>query len=97
MDAIACIQLVHAGRKVIKNDILNPFKKEIHRQNNDDTIECYSCTQIPYSDRFYTPKILSKKNISEIIIDYTHAAELAVAAGFNMIEIEAGLFEVLIF
>ena len=91
MDAIACIQLVHAGRKVIKNDIVNPFKKEINHFD-DDTIECYSCTQIPYSDRFYTPKILSKKNISEIITDFTRAAELAVAAGFNMIEIEAGLF-----
>ena len=31
-------------------------------------------------------KILSKKNISEIITDFTRAAELAVAAGFNMID-----------
>lgn len=59
------------------------------RKSEVEYLEPVGPSAIPFSDEHRTPKVLSTAGILQIVEDFRQAAQRAVTAGFNMIEIHA--------
>ncbi|SDG20529.1 NADPH dehydrogenase NamA [Epilithonimonas hungarica] len=85
-DAVAGIQLIHAGRKASRNV---PWKENIPLARADGGWQVYAPSAIPFGENSPVPEALTKEQIAEIVKDFGKAALRAQKAGFKVLEIHA--------
>ena len=85
-NAIAGIQLAHAGRKGSTNE---PWKGSISLQPDEGAWTTVAPSPIPYKEGMHTPKEMEENDISNVIDFFTKATARAIEAGFKVIEIHA--------
>ncbi|MBO9666294.1 MAG: NADH:flavin oxidoreductase/NADH oxidase [Bdellovibrio sp.] len=82
--AVPGIQLAHAGRKASASvgwKGSKPLSKE------DGAWQTVGPSALPFSEGWPTPREMSQKEITQLVADFTHSAELAYRAGFQVIEL----------
>lgn len=79
------IQLAHAGRKASTN---KPWinRNQFH-PNEEDGWQTVGPSAIPFHEKDHPPVALTKEEIKRIVHDFKTAAERAVEAGYDIIEI----------
>jgi len=83
-----CMQLGHAGRK--GSTQLGWERMDHPIKNAEDNWPLVSASPIAYfEDESATPSGLDRKGMDRIVSDFTHAAERANRAGFDMLELHA--------
>lgn len=85
-NAFAGIQLAHAGRKA---STVAPWKGNRQIAVEEGGWPTVAPSAIAYRDSDSVPQALDKNGISKVISDFKDAAERAVMAGFDVIEIHA--------
>jgi 2,4-dienoyl-CoA reductase-like NADH-dependent reductase (Old Yellow Enzyme family) len=85
-DAVAGIQLAHAGRKA---SFVAPWEGTQQLDPQDGGWETVAPSAIPFSETDRTPKELSIEGIKKVIADFKSATQRALAAGFKVIELHA--------
>lgn len=83
-NAVIGIQLAHAGRKA---SMSRPWEgnKKILPENGGWV--CYAPSAIPFADGEPAPREMTTDDIKKLVADFVHSAELAVKAGFQLLEI----------
>ena len=84
--AVAGIQLAHAGRKA---SCTQPWKGGQQLQIADGGWQIVAPSAIPFKEGTMVPDAVSKESIQQVIDDFTTAAQRAVKAGFQLLEIHA--------
>lgn len=84
--AVAGIQLAHAGRKASTG---SPWKGRKPLQPQEGGWAVYGPSAIPYKPGELTPVEMDRRAISAAVSDFRTAAQRAVEAGFEVIEIHA--------
>lgn len=84
--AIPAIQLAHAGRKAGTDKPWNSGKPLALDKGGWPII---GPSAIPFNKGYQTPEALSEDGIAEVVAAFAKAAERALAAGFELIEIHA--------
>ncbi len=83
-EAKIAIQLGHAGRK---GSTRRPWEGD-NEPLQDGNWELISASPIPfYPDRSQTPREMTRGDMKEAVADYKRAAEYALAAGFDLLEV----------
>ncbi|MDR1876460.1 MAG: NADPH dehydrogenase NamA [Flavobacteriaceae bacterium] len=85
-NSLAGIQLAHAGRKASVPIPWNPDEKLEEAYSKWSTV---APSPVPFDKNYQTPKELSVDEIRIIVEDFKEAAERAVKAGYDIIEIHA--------
>lgn len=85
-DAVAGIQLAHAGRKA---SCEKPWLGGAQIQSGENHWQTVAPSPIPFREGDMIPHVLSTAEIENIIDDFKHAAIRAMKAGFKLIEIHA--------
>jgi 2,4-dienoyl-CoA reductase-like NADH-dependent reductase (Old Yellow Enzyme family) len=85
-DAVAGIQLAHAGRKASTNV---PWKGGKEISMADGGWKVLSASAIPFHEGADLPLALNEEDIKKVIADFKAAAQRALTAGFKVIEIHA--------
>jgi 2,4-dienoyl-CoA reductase-like NADH-dependent reductase (Old Yellow Enzyme family) len=85
-DAVAGIQLAHAGRKA-SNEV--PWKGGKEISIADGGWKVLSASTIPFHEGADLPVSLNEDGIKKVISDFKAAAQRALTAGFKVIEIHA--------
>jgi len=84
-DAKIAVQLGHAGRKGATRLM---WEGDVEPLPEDDAWEVVSASPIPYfADRSQTPRELTREQMDQVIADHVAAAEYALEAGFDLLEI----------
>lgn len=85
--AVAGIQLAHAGRKASTR---SPWKggKQVPLQESGSW-ETVAPSAIAFSDGERVPAALDEAGVQKVILDFRSAAQRAMQAGFNLIELHA--------
>jgi 2,4-dienoyl-CoA reductase-like NADH-dependent reductase (Old Yellow Enzyme family) len=85
--AVAGIQLAHAGRKASTR---SPWKggKQAPR-GEEGSWQTVAPSAIPFNEGESIPAALDEKGIQKVILDFRSAAQRAMKAGFNLIELHA--------
>ena len=91
-DTIIGIQLTHSGRKTTLKPAPVAYESNSPGPNERKAkaVEVISSTNVSYSETYDKPTMVQKKGLSDILKKFVEAAKRAVAAGFDMIEIQAG-------
>jgi 2,4-dienoyl-CoA reductase-like NADH-dependent reductase (Old Yellow Enzyme family) len=84
--ARAGIQLAHAGRKASTHA---PWKGRGRVELSDGGWEPLAPSAITFAPDYYTPKAMSREDIRRAIGDFLAAAERALTAGFEVVELHA--------
>ncbi|MFA5700736.1 MAG: NADH:flavin oxidoreductase/NADH oxidase [Desulfuromonas sp.] len=84
--AVAGIQLAHAGRKASTAEPWNGGKMVSEKEGGWQTV---APSAIPFTDTFPMPRALTLEEIGQTVESFAAAAQRAVAAGFEVIEIHA--------
>ena len=82
--AVAGIQLAHAGRKA---STAPPWQGGKPVAIGEGGWEIVAPSALPFDNGYQTPRALSLHEIDDVIAAFRHAAERALAAGFELIEI----------
>lgn len=83
-DAKIAMQLGHAGRKGSTCNMWDGDSEPLPDGNWD----IVSASPIPYyPDRSQTPREMSRADMDEVVADYVRSTELAVEAGFDLLEV----------
>ena len=85
-DAVAGIQLAHAGRKA---SCAVPWKGGRQLDKENGGWQTVAPSAIPFYPEDALPEALSKEGIEKVINDFKAAAQRALSAGFKLIEIHA--------
>jgi 2,4-dienoyl-CoA reductase-like NADH-dependent reductase (Old Yellow Enzyme family) len=85
-DAVAGIQLAHAGRKA-SHDV--PWKGGRFISRSGGGWQTVSSSAVAFSDGDELPEELSENGIDKIVNDFARAAERSMRAGYKLIEIHA--------
>jgi anthraniloyl-CoA monooxygenase len=85
-DARVAMLLGHAGRR----GSCRPRREGVDRAMKEGGWELVSASAIPYAPWSPVPRELDEAGMSRVMEDFTRAAELAVRAGVDMIEIHMG-------
>eukprot|EP01055_Gregarina_sp_Pseudo9_P001123 Gregarina_sp_Pseudo_9__1122@NODE_1733_length_1362_cov_221_969766_g1607_i0_p1_GENE_NODE_1733_length_1362_cov_221_969766_g1607_i0NODE_1733_length_1362_cov_221_969766_g1607_i0_p1_ORF_typecomplete_len392_score51_30Oxidored_FMN/PF00724_20/1_4e101Dus/PF01207_17/6e09DHO_dh/PF01180_21/1_3e05His_biosynth/PF00977_21/2_8e03His_biosynth/PF00977_21/0_00052IMPDH/PF00478_25/1_7e03IMPDH/PF00478_25/0_0018DUF561/PF04481_12/4_3e02DUF561/PF04481_12/0_02PcrB/PF01884_17/2_3e03PcrB/PF01884_17/0_037TMPTENI/PF02581_17/1 len=80
------IQLAHAGRKGPFDDPMSPAARHLTASDKYGH-QCVSASAIAHAPSFVVPKALNLAEIEQLKKDWASAAQRAVAAGFDAIEI----------
>ncbi len=83
-NCIPAIQIGHAGRKAHWQ---MPWDTNLDLTTYKQELESVGPSAIAFSDSYMTPKELSISEIQKIIEKFVHSAQLAVEAGFEVIEL----------
>lgn len=84
--AIAAIQLAHAGRKASMDLPWNGSKLLSLKEGGWPPL---APSPLPYSENYAVPEAMLDSMIEKVIIDFSNAAERALKAGFDIIEIHS--------
>jgi 2,4-dienoyl-CoA reductase-like NADH-dependent reductase (Old Yellow Enzyme family) len=84
--AVPGIQLAHAGRKASTAAPWDGGKKV---DPADGGWEVIAPSAIPFSDDYPSPRAMTTADIEKVVADFVAAAERAVRAGFQVIEVHA--------
>lgn len=84
--SVAGIQLAHAGRKASTNAAWKGRGQVPKDQGGWQTL---SASAIPFNQADEAPLEMTQENISQLITDFAKAAERALQAGFEVIELHA--------
>lgn len=85
--SIPGIQLAHAGRKASTD---KPWiSRNQFAPDDEHGWQTVSSSAIPYHENDHPPKALSSAEIQQVVKDFADAAERAVQAGYQIIEIHA--------
>ncbi|MCT1525264.1 NADH:flavin oxidoreductase/NADH oxidase [Sphingobacterium hotanense] len=85
--SIPGIQLAHAGRKASTD---KPWiSRNQFAPDEEHGWQTVSSSDVPYLENEYPPKALSVAEIQQVVKDFADAAERAVKAGYQIIEIHA--------
>jgi 2,4-dienoyl-CoA reductase-like NADH-dependent reductase (Old Yellow Enzyme family) len=84
--AIPAIQLAHAGRKAAVD---KPWQGGKPLAINDGGWPLIGSSAIPFNKGYQTPEALTEDGIAEVVAAFAKAAERALAAGFDLIELHA--------
>lgn len=84
--AVPAIQLAHAGRKA---SVDRPWTGGKPVAPGEIGWRVVGPSPIPFDDGYQTPEPLSVEGISEVVAAFARAAERALAAGFELIELHA--------
>lgn len=82
--AVPAIQLAHAGRKASTH---RPWEGGGLVSEEDGGWQVVGPSAIPFSERYGMPHVLTTQEITEVVEHFAQAAERALRAGFQMIEI----------
>lgn len=85
-DAVAGIQLAHAGRKASCSVPLERGTQLDEKQGGWKTV---SASDIPFRDGDMAPEALNIEGLTKVISDFKAAAERALSAGFKVVEIHS--------
>ncbi len=85
-NAVAGIQLAHAGRKASTKRPWEGIGKINIDQGGWQPV---APSSIPFAEEFYTPTELTHEEIQKVINAFTQAAQRAIIAGFKVIEIHS--------
>ena len=85
-DAVAGIQLAHAGRKASCSVPLEGGTQLDEKQGGWKTV---SASDIPFRDGDMAPEALNIEGLTKVISDFKAAAERALSAGFKVVEIHS--------
>lgn len=85
-DAVAGIQLAHAGRKA-STDV--PWRGSASLQTGEGAWKAFAPSAIAYKEGMHVPKEMDAADIEKVISDFRSAAIRAGTAGFKVIEIHA--------
>ncbi len=87
--ALSGIQLAHAGRKA---SVSRPWEGNVglNPAQGGWPNEVVAPSSIAFSEKYHTPRELSKAEIGEIIAAFVAAAHRSLKAGFEIVEIHAG-------
>jgi 2,4-dienoyl-CoA reductase-like NADH-dependent reductase (Old Yellow Enzyme family) len=85
-NAIAGMQLAHAGRKA---SCSSPWKGGKHLGKEEGAWQTLAPSAIPFNAGDPVPEALSAEGIQKVINDFKMAAQRALSAGFKLIEIHA--------
>ncbi|MCW3119333.1 MAG: NADH:flavin oxidoreductase/NADH oxidase [Chitinophagaceae bacterium] len=80
------IQLAHAGRKASS---ASPWKGGKQIKIQDGGWKSFAPSAIPFHDNDEAPHALDKEGIEKVIKDFTRAAQRAIQAGYQVLEIHA--------
>jgi len=80
------IQLAHAGRKA---SCLPPWSDHPMASKEEGGWECVAPSAISFGGKYPVPRALTSVEINKLIESFARAAKLAVAAGFDLVEIHA--------
>jgi len=84
--SIAGVQLAHAGRK---SSAQRPWEGGAALAAGQGDWPTVSASAIPFDDGWHTPQALDESGIRQVIADFRAAAERALKAGFELIELHA--------
>ena len=84
--AIAGVQLAHAGRKASAQ---RPWQGHGPLPTGQDDWLTVSSSALPFDTGWHTPQALDDAGIQGVIADFRAAAQRALAAGFELIELHA--------
>ncbi|MGZ3676953.1 MAG: NADH:flavin oxidoreductase/NADH oxidase [Ktedonobacterales bacterium] len=82
--AVPAIQLAHAGRKA---SVRRPWEGGALVAEEDGGWQVIGPSAIPFSEHYGMPHVLTEQEIAEVVEHFAQAAERAVRAGFQVIEI----------
>ena len=82
----AGIQLAHAGRKA---STPAPWKGRERIEIADGGWEPLAPSAVAFSPEYHTPRAMTKNDIRKAIADFVAAAQLALQAGFEVVELHA--------
>jgi 2,4-dienoyl-CoA reductase-like NADH-dependent reductase (Old Yellow Enzyme family) len=85
-DAIAGIQLAHAGRKASTAAPWNGGKKV---EENDGGWQTVAPSAVAFNEDYPMPREMTKADFEKVLKDFSKAAERSVSAGFEVVEIHA--------
>src|SRR5829696_3651627 len=85
-DAVAGIQLAHAGRKASHH---SPWKGAYPLSEDEGAWQTVGPSAIAYKEGDPAPEALTKEGISQVIDNFKKATERALEAGFQLIEVHA--------
>jgi 2,4-dienoyl-CoA reductase-like NADH-dependent reductase (Old Yellow Enzyme family) len=85
-DAVAGIQIAHAGRKA---SCSVPHEGGTQLDKKHGGWETVSASDIPFRDSDMAPEALNIEGIMKVIADFKTAAERALSAGFKVVEIHS--------
>ncbi|MFA5012457.1 MAG: NADH:flavin oxidoreductase/NADH oxidase [Ignavibacteria bacterium] len=77
------IQLAHAGRKA---SATLGWDESRSLSQEEFGWKTYAPSALPFSDKYSVPAEMNKEDIKKVIIDFKHAAQRAVLAGYKLIE-----------
>src|SRR5262249_7020 len=84
--AVPGIQLAHAGRKASTGV---PWITEKPIDLTQGGWEPVGASAIPFTEGYPTPKVLSQEEIRQVVKSFSAAAQRALKAGFQVIELHA--------
>ncbi len=82
-----CLQLGHAGRKGATRLMWEGMDQPLDAK--DGPWPLLSASAIPYYPHSQVPKAMDAADMKRVRRDFVHAAEMAITAGFDMLEIHA--------
>jgi len=80
------IQLAHAGRK---GSCLAPWRDHPMASLSEGGWECVAPSAIAFGGKYPTPRALTREEVAELVAAFAAAAQRAVLAGFDLVEIHA--------
>jgi 2,4-dienoyl-CoA reductase-like NADH-dependent reductase (Old Yellow Enzyme family) len=84
--AVPGVQIAHAGRKA---SMSAPWDGDQLLKPEQGGWPVVGPSAIPFNEKYATPRVLTKDDISAVIAAFVKAAERSLAAGFEVIEIHA--------
>ncbi|MBD0364527.1 MAG: NADH:flavin oxidoreductase/NADH oxidase [Flavisolibacter sp.] len=85
-NAVAGIQLAHAGRKASHH---SPWKGGTALHDDEGAWTTVAPSAVPYKEGEPLPQALTKEGIEKVLSDFRAAAQRALTAGFEVVEIHA--------
>lgn len=82
--AVPAMQLAHAGRKA---SVHRPWHGGAPLTPDEGAWQTVAPSAIPFAEGWHTPRALSVEEIGEVVAAFGAAAERALAAGFEVVEI----------
>ena len=84
--SVAGIQLAHAGRKA---STLPPWQGSAYVRKADGGWQTFAASSIPFREDDELPAALTEVQVKQATVDFAAAAERAVEAGFQVLEVHA--------
>jgi 2,4-dienoyl-CoA reductase-like NADH-dependent reductase (Old Yellow Enzyme family) len=85
--AVPGIQLAHAGRKASSYRPWHPRRGAVPAEEGGWPV--LGPTEVPFTEGYPIPRVLDEGELGRIVRDFQAAAERALAAGFDVVEIHA--------